>query len=119
MRRIISILAGAAFVVSLGLPLGASDTKTLKGEVVDVKCQARKADNTGEGHESCAMKCAKSGATMGILTSDGVYEIAGDYAADSNKKLIEFVAKKVEAKGDVTEKDGKKIIAVSSMALAK
>lgn len=120
MKRIISILAGAAFVVSLGLPLGASDTKTVKGEVVDVGCQAKKpVENTGEAHESCAMVCAKKGLKMGILASDGVYEIAGDYAAENNKKLIEFVAKKVEATGDVTEKDGKKVITVSSMKLDK
>ena len=43
---------------------------------------------------------------MGIITADGVYTIAGDYAADNNAKLIEFVSKKVEATGDVTEKDG-------------
>jgi hypothetical protein len=56
---------------------------------------------------------------MGILAADGVYTIAGDYTADKNAKLIEFVAKKVEATGEVAEVDGQKTITVTSMKLAK
>ena len=70
-------------------------------------------------HESCAVSCAKRGSPMGILASDGVYLIAGDYTKENNKRLIEYVAKKVEAKGEVTEKDGKKTIAVTLMTPTK
>jgi hypothetical protein len=95
-----------------------ADSKTIKGEVVDVQCQAKKAENHGADHEGCAKKCAEKGAKMGILTDDGVYTITGDYAADNNKKLLEFVAKTVEATGEVTEKDGQKTIKVASMKAA-
>jgi hypothetical protein len=44
-----------------------------------------------------------------------VYSITGDYAANKNEKLISFVAEIVEAKGTVTEKDGKKWLAISSI----
>lgn len=117
MRKILAVAAAAAFVASVSL---FAETKTVKGEVVDVACQLKKAPGgQGEAHKGCANVCAKKGAAMGILASDGVYEISGDYAANNNAKLIEFVAAQVEATGDVTEKDGKKIITVNSMKAAK
>jgi hypothetical protein len=117
MKRVVSALTGALFVAAMVAPLVA-DVKTVKGEVVDVQCQAKKAENHGADHEGCAKKCAEKGAKMGILTDDGVYTITGDYAAENNKKLMEFVAKKVEATGEVTEKDGQKTIKVASMKAA-
>ena len=56
---------------------------------------------------------------MAILTNDAVYLIEGDYAANKNAKLLDFVAKKVEAKGTVAEKEGKMTINVAAMAVAK
>jgi hypothetical protein len=89
--------------------------ETVAGEVVDVQCYLRSADNVGTEHEDCALSCAKKGATLGILADDGVYTITGDYAAAANEKLIEFVARRVEATGAVTERDGRKLIAVTSL----
>jgi hypothetical protein len=117
MRKLLASLAAAALVAALGASLRA-ESKTVKGEVIDVMCHMKKAENTGAGHSDCALSCAKKGAVMGILTADGVYTISGDYAADNNKKLLEFISKNVEATGDVTEKDGKKIIAVTEMKAA-
>ena len=37
---------------------------------------------------------------MGIMTADAIYTITGDYAANSNAKLLDFVAKHVEVTGD-------------------
>ena len=117
MRKICAVFAAAAFVA--GASLMAAET-TITGEVVDVACQLKKAPGgQGEAHKGCATACAKRGSQMGILTADAVYEIAGDYSANSNAKLLEFVAAQVEATGEVTEKDGKKIITVTSMKAAK
>lgn len=117
MRKMFAVVAAAAFVA--GTSLFAADT-TVKGEVVDVACQVKKAPGgQGEAHKGCAEACAKKGAAMGILTADAVYEIQGDYAANKNEKLLPFVATQVEATGQVSEKDGKKIITVSSMKAAK
>ena len=116
MRKILAAAAAAALIV--GVSLGAAE-QTVTGEVVDVACQMKKAPGgQGDAHKGCATACAKKGAAMGILASDAVYEIAGDYAANNNAKLLEFVAAKVEATGEVTEKDGKKIITVTSMKAA-
>jgi hypothetical protein len=117
MRKVLASLAALAIVTGLAASLRA-ESKTVTGEVIDVQCQMKKAENVGEAHSDCALSCAKKGAVMGIMTPDGVYTIAGDYTADKNAKLLEFVSKKVEATGDVTEKDGKKVITVSAMKAA-
>ena len=117
MRKILAVAAAVALLASASL---FAESKTVKGEVVDVACQTKKAPGGhGDGHKGCATACAKKGAAMGIMASDAVYEIAGDYAANNNAKLLEFVATQVEATGEVSEKDGKKIITVSSMKAAK
>ena len=117
MRKIFAVAAVVAFAASTSL---FAAEKTVKGEVVDVACQMKKAPGgQGDAHKGCATACAKKGAAMGILASDAVYEIAGDYAANNNAKLLEFVATQVEATGDVTEKDGKKILTITSIKAAK
>ena len=41
------------------------------------------------------MVCAKKGQPVGILTADAIYTVTGDYAANNNAKLLDFVAKNV------------------------
>lgn len=118
MRNLISLLAGAAVLVSLAAPAFAADM-TVKGEVVDVACSTDKKDaGKGAAHASCAMSCAKSGQPVGILTADSIYTVTGDYAANKNAKLLDFVAKNVIVTGTITEKDGVKSINVKSIKLA-
>jgi len=118
MKRMLASVMVATFVVAMAAVVLAAE-KTVTGEVIDVQCYTKDAANVGKDHEACALSCAKRGNPMGILASDGVYLIAGDYTKENNKRLIEYVAKKVEAKGEVTEKDGKKTITVTSIAAAK
>ena len=118
MRNLNSMFAAAVLVVSVSIPALASDM-TIKGEVVDVACAVSKKDaGKGAAHASCAMVCAKKGQPIGILTADAIYTVTGDYAASSNAKLLDFVAKKVIVTGEVTEKDGVKSINVKSIKLA-
>jgi hypothetical protein len=39
----------------------------------------------------------------------------GNYSANKNEKLIPFVAQIVEVQGTITEKDGKKMLTVTSI----
>jgi hypothetical protein len=104
-------LAVAAFTMA---PVSAQQKEeTLKGEVIDVKC------HQGKGHEQCATSCVRRGEAAGLKVGDVVYMIVGDFAADKNAKLVEFVAKDVEATGTIGEKDGHKTITVTKIALAK
>ncbi|HEX5731727.1 MAG TPA: hypothetical protein VF131_02745 [Blastocatellia bacterium] len=99
---------------------GDDKSVTIKGEVIDQPCYEGKDGARGEGHKSCALACAKRGNQMAIIDeSNTIYSIKGDYAANKNEKLIPFVASMVEAKGTVSEKDGKKWIDVSSIKPAE
>lgn len=122
MRNLMSMVAGALVVASLALPgfaAGVAAEMTVKGEVVDVACSLAKKDaGKGAGHANCAMVCAKKGQPVGILTADAVYNVVGDYAANNNAKMLDFVAKNVIVTGEVTEKDGVKSINVKSIKLA-
>ena len=118
MRNLISMVAGVAFVAALAIPALAADM-TVKGEVVDIACATSKKEaGKGAGHATCAMVCAKKGQPVGILTADAIYTVTGDYTANTNAKLLDFVAKNVIVTGAVTEKDGVKSINVKSIKLA-
>ncbi|MDE3155774.1 MAG: hypothetical protein KGN76_11765 [Acidobacteriota bacterium] len=119
MRKMFSTLAAAAFVAALAAPAFAATT--VKGEVIDTACYGRMgAKATGSGHAACALKCAKNGNTMAILTKDGkVYDITGEYAANKNAKLLEYVAKDVTAEGTVMEMNGKSSIKIEKISVEK
>jgi hypothetical protein len=125
MRKIYAGLMAAAFVVALSAPAFAK-TETVKGKIVDVSCfNMDKANNAGKDHKmpkgdtpDCATSCAKAGRPMAVLTDDGkVYELTGGLAADKNAKIVPHVAHTVEVTGDVTEKDGKMVIAADSLKM--
>ena len=124
MRKMFAGLAVAAFVVALGAPAFAA-TETVKGQIIDQSCYKMDKSNTGKDHKmpkgdttDCAISCAKAGRPMALLTSDGkVYELTGGLAAEKNAKIIAHVAHTVEVTGDVTEKDGKMMIAADSLKM--
>jgi type 1 fimbria pilin len=122
MRKLISLMAGAAFVAALvvpAIPALAADV-TIKGEVVDVACALDKKDaGKGAAHAACAMSCAKRGQAVGILTADAIYTVTGDYAAEKNAKILDFVAKQVTVSGEVTDKGGNKTINIKTISAAK
>jgi hypothetical protein len=124
MRKFYAGLSVAAFVVALAAPAFAKE-ETVKGQIVDQSCYMKdKASNAGKDHKmpqdvtDCAVSCAKKGAPLALLTSDGkLYTIGGELAANKNEKLIAHNAHTVEITGDVTEKDGKNMIAADSLTM--
>jgi hypothetical protein len=114
----------AAFALALGAPASAA-TETVKGKIVDQTCYTKDMKaNAGKDHKmpqdvtDCATACAKKGAPMALLTEDGkLYQITGGLAADMNAKIIPHISHTVEVTGDVTEKDGKKMIAASELKM--
>jgi hypothetical protein len=124
MKRTMIYLAIALMTIGASLTVSAavSDDKevTIKGEVIDQPCFEGKNGARGEGHKACALSCAKRGSQLAIVDDkNNVYSITGDYAANKNEKLIPFVAEMVEVKGVVSEKDGKKSIALSAIKKAE
>lgn len=112
----IMVMAIFGSLMATGANSASDKEVTIKGEVIDQPCYDS-GGKRGESHKACALSCAKRGNQMAII-EDGtntVYSITGDYSANKNEKLIPFVAEIVEVKGTVTEKDGKKWLAVSSI----
>lgn len=120
MNRLTALVMSTAVAATFVLPLAAAPPTSVKGEVVDLECSLSKgAAGRGAAHAACAMGRAKDGNQMAILATDEVYLIDGDYTANKNAKLLDFVAKTVEAKGTISEKDGKKHINVAAMVVVK
>ena len=127
MRKTLVYCAVTLMVLGLSLTTksasGASRAKemTVKGEVVDLPCFEGKRGARGESHKSCALSCAKRGNQLAIVEdgTNAVYAITGKYAAEKNEKLIPFVAEMVVAKGEVSEKDGKKWLELSDIKKAE
>jgi len=126
MRKMFAALMTTALVVAFLSAPALARTETVKGKIVDVSCyNMDKANNAGKDHKmpkgdtaDCAIGCAKAGRPMAILTDDGkVYELTGGLAADKNAKIVPHVAHTVEVTGDVTEKDGKMMIAADSLKM--
>lgn len=87
----------------------AAETKTIRGEVVDLMCYLDHGAK-GEKHAECAKKCIKSGGPVGLLTSDDqLYLIIGEHEP-MNEKLAPLAAKTITVKGKVVEKHGMKMI---------
>jgi len=124
MRSILAGVTAMAIVLALGASAVAK-TETVKGKIVDQACYKMDKSNTGVDHKmpkgdtkDCALGCAKAGRPLALLTEDGkVYEIGGGLAAEKNAKLIAHVSHTVEVTGDVTEKDGKMIIAADALKM--
>jgi hypothetical protein len=92
----------------------------VKGEIVDQACYLKDKAKMGAEHKDCGTGCIKKGMAAALVTADGeVYMIAGPYTENKNAKLVEFVAQTVEATGDVTEKDGKKILTAKGIIAVK
>lgn len=124
MRQFVAPLAVAAFIALFGTSSWAK-TLTVKGQVVDEGCSLKEMGQKGGDQKAaemdqCAIDCAKRGEPVALLTADGkVYRIAGGLAANNNAKLIAHMGHTVEITGDVTEKDGKVLIAANELKMLK
>lgn len=114
----IFLVTGAMVVAALARPAWAADM-TIKGDVVDVACATdpKLASQFGDVL-ACSIAVAKKGGPLGVKTADALFVITGDYAANRNAKLLDFLTKKVIATGEVLDKDGVKSINVKSIKLA-
>jgi hypothetical protein len=92
-----------ALLATAGLiTLGAQQTMTLRGEIVEVSCYSKLGidKSTGAGHVACAKECVSKGQPLAILTDgDGLIKITGDFAANRYAKLAGYIGRQVEVTG--------------------
>jgi hypothetical protein len=101
----VAVLAGLGAAV----PSARAETKTIKGEVVDLMCYLDHGAK-GEKHAACAKTCIESGGPVGLLTKDDqLYLVIGDHKP-MNDKLAALAAKTVSIKGKIVERNGMKMI---------
>ena len=93
--------------------------QTLKGEVVDVLCYlSHGKDGLGAGHAGCAKKCIGNGLPVAIKVGDQLYlATMADHTA-ANIALADLAGQHVTVQGDVMEKDGQHLIAISKIEKA-
>ena len=115
MSRLPSLLLSTLCALLLTVPAAHAALVEIKGEVLDV--ETAMARSTTGAYAPRAMNRAKEGRHMAILADDGLYLVEGDYTANRNLKLLDFVAKKIIAKGTVTERDGQKYLRVVAMTV--
>jgi hypothetical protein len=121
MKKLIVGLSAFAFVgVAFAGSVRAASETTVMGKLKDVKCAADgKVDAAGADSDACATSCAKRGETMAVIAKDGMYVITGKYAGDKNAMVIPYIGQHLAVTGTLTEKDGKKMIDVTSIAEVK
>lgn len=92
-------------------------TKTIKGEVVDLWCYMDHAAR-GEKHKACAVACAKMGNPIGIVDAKGnIYVAVGSELHQSDRdRLIDKMAQQVTVTGKVVNRGGMKMLYVQSIS---
>lgn len=120
MRYLTTVAVAAGLLIGAAVSLQA-EVKSVTGELVTVMCFTKNGDNgRGDDHAACALKCAKDGYPLALVTDDGtMYKITGSLTADKNLKLQDLLAKTVVATGDVQDGDDGKTLDASSVVLAK
>ncbi len=110
---LVTLALGAGLALA-SLSFGADEkgaggqTRTIKGEVVDLMCYLDHGAK-GDKHKGCATKCIESGGPVGLLSGDDLYLVVGDHQP-MNKELAPRAAQTITLKGKVVEKHGMKMI---------
>ena len=95
---------------------GQAGEQTLTGEVVDVLCYlSHGKDGLGKAHADCAKKCIKSGLPVALKVGDQLYLAANADHTAANARLVELAGGQVTVRGSVMERDGQRLIAISSV----
>ena len=95
----------------------AAEDTTLSGEPVDIVCYL--AGKEGEGHAACATSCANRGQPIGLKVTSGdkteLYLVLGGHGKAAKDYLAGHMGKQVKVTGEVTDKEGMKVITVSAV----
>ena len=120
MRMLTTWVAAAALMTGLWVSPGAA-ASTVTGELVTVMCFTGNGEKgRGDDHAACALKCAKEGYPLAVITSDGeMYKLTGALTADHNVALQDLLAKTVVATGEIGQEGGGKTLNATTVVLAK
>ena len=86
------------------------------GEVIDLACYLGEGER-GPSHKECGEKCIASGLPVGIKTADALYLVISSDHTPANKTLAALTAQQVVAEGEVTERDGIRLLALKKVTV--
>jgi hypothetical protein len=116
-RAMLAVIMAA--IVGFGAAASAREASTVTGEVVSLNCYLKnKTEAVGEAHKDCAVLTARRGGPLAILTADELYIVKGEWTKNKNERLIDFIATRVTATGEVVDVNGKKMINVTDVTAA-
>jgi hypothetical protein len=119
-KNLFKKIAGISFPVLLFLALASFtykkvETKTVTGEILDMKCYMASGAH-GESHKECAAMCVKGGTPMGILAEDEkVYLLIEGKDAAPFEEAKKYAGEMVVLTGTLSEKNGVQALIVSEV----
>ena len=120
-KNLLKKIAKTSFPVLLFITLASFiyakvETKTVTGEILDMKCYMTSGAH-GETHKDCAAMCIKGGAPMGILAEDGkVYLlIEGKNDSGAFEEAKKHAGETVTVTGTLSEKNGVQALIVTEV----
>jgi hypothetical protein len=112
-----AILAGTfSLFAAVASAQKATDTMTVKGEVLDMNCYMDHGAH-GAKHAECAATCLKNGGPVGILGADGkVYLIVADHSnEDPYDEVRKYPAENVQISGKYASRNGVQALIIESV----
>ncbi len=108
------------FVAMASFNAGKFETKTVTGEILDMKCYMTSGSH-GPEHKDCAATCVKGGSPMGILADDGkVYLlIESKDGAAAFEEAKKYAGDTVTVTGTLSEKNGVQALIVTEVKAKK
>lgn len=94
----------------------ATDTMTVKGEVLDMNCYMDHGAH-GAKHAQCAATCIKNGSPVGILGTDGkVYLVVADHSNENPyDEIRKYAAQNVQVSGRYANRNGVQALIIESV----
>jgi hypothetical protein len=119
-KNLLKKIAGISFTVLLFMALASFtykkvETKTVTGEILDMKCYMTSGAH-GKDHKECAAMCVKGGTPMGILAEDDkVYLLIQGKDAAPFEEAKKYAGEMVILTGTLSEKNGVQALIVSEV----
>ncbi len=119
LTAVLALIAIAAIAQSAKEEYKPLTNQTISGLVRDIACPIQNHESTARKfNRDCALQCARRGSPLAVLTDDGtMYLPMSDSMPDTDQraKLMPFVGKYVQVKGDVYERKGLHAIVIKEI----
>jgi hypothetical protein len=123
-KNLLKKIAGISFLASAFILLASFhsksfDTKTVTGEILDMKCYMTSGEH-GPDHKDCAAMCIKGGSPMGILSDDGkVYLLVEGKNSAPFEEAKKHAGETLTVTGTLSEKNGVQALIVTEVKAKK